>query len=80
MRVFDSWYRAGRHEDRYPEKGFVVLFATTGGEKRIDNIRQTAKLIDPKGIGSNMFWVAHFDQKIPAPDLLASMWKSPGGQ
>lgn len=80
MRVFDSWAKAGRHKDRYPEKGFIVLFATTGGEKRIENIRQTARLIDPKGIGSNMFWVAHFDQAIPPPDLLTSMWRSPNGQ
>jgi len=80
MRAFVAWSQANRHRDRFNIPGFLVLFATTGGKKRVENILATARAIDPKGKGLNMFWAMHFDIKAPASTLLDPIWHTPSAQ
>jgi len=80
MRAFVAWSQASRHRDRFNIPGFLVLFATTGGEKRVENILATARAIDPKGKGLNMFWATTFDFKSPTATLLDPIWQTPSGK
>jgi len=81
MRSFWQW---GFVNKSYKEKlsipGFVVLFATTAGPRRVDNILATAKKIDPKGKGPSMFWAASFTTTTEPAELLKPMWKTADGK
>jgi len=80
MRAFVAWAQAKRHRERFDIPGFLVLFATTAGEKRIENILATARAIDPKGVGLNMFWATQFTIKTKPASLLEEIWKAPNGK
>jgi len=81
LRGFWQWgYIEKRHKQRFSIPGFLVIFATTGGDRRVDNILATARSIDPKKVGSSMFWAGHFDKDTQPADLFDAIWKTPDGK
>ena len=80
MRSFWQWgFVEKRHQAKLSIPGFLVVFATTAGPRRIDNILATAKKIDPKKRGASMFWAGHFTSTSDPAELLEPMWKTPDG-
>jgi len=69
-----------RHRERFNIPGFVVLFATTASETRVNNMLALAKAIDPKGVGLNMFWIKHYEPTDDPSALYSQTWKTPNGQ
>lgn len=81
MRSFWQWgFVKKRHKQKLSIPGFVVLFATTAGPRRVDNILATAKKIDPKGRGPSMFWATTFTTTTAPATLLKSTWKTADGK
>jgi hypothetical protein len=81
MRSFWEWgFIQKRHQAKFSIPGFLVLFATTAGTRRIENILATARRIDPKKRGASMFWAGHFTSATNPADLLKDAWKTPNGQ
>ncbi len=67
--------RGGQHPSGM--KGFRVLTITLSSERK-DNLRETARGVDPHGRGLGMFWFACERSYAARPqELLAAIWQTP---